>query len=80
MGKYSNGRYEEEDTVNELCNMILLLSIKLAEPEKAVDYYFKHARNFEKEITLYCVLHLLGLMDENELWIKAYEYGIKKKD
>lgn len=77
--KYDNGIYETEDAVNELCNMILMLAVSLAEPQKGVDYYFKHAKHVTKEITLYCILDVIDLMNEDELWIKVYECGMKEK-
>lgn len=78
-GKYDNQRYDLESAVNELCGMILLISIDLAEPESGVDFYFKNSRERDKEITLYCVLMLIGIMAEDDLWIKVYEYGVGKK-
>lgn len=77
--KYDSRTYDLEDEVNELSAMILMLSIKLAEPEKGVKYYFKHARNARREITLYCALRLIEWLEEEELWIKVYEYGVSKK-
>lgn len=79
MGKYDHQRYDLEDEINELCSMILLLTIKLAEPEKGVKYYFKYARESDKEITLYRVLSIIDLMREDKLWLEVYEDGIKKK-
>ena len=79
LGKYDNKQYDLEEAVNELCGMVLMISIALAEPEEGVEYYFKHCRNYNKEITLYCALDLIDWMDEEELWIKVYEYGVKKK-
>ena len=79
MGKYDDRRYHLEIEINELCTMFLALSITLAESEKGVEYYFKHAQNYNQEVTLYCALELIELMEEDDLWIKTYEYGVKKK-
>lgn len=79
LGKQTRSQYEIDDAINELCNMIVLLAIELAEAEKWLDYYFKHARNMTREITLYCILDLIDWMDEKELWLEVYEYGVKKK-
>lgn len=79
LGKNDNRVYELDEEVNELCAIILMLSIELAEPEPAVKYYFKHARNSSREITLYCILQVVDLMEEEELWMNVYEYGISKK-
>lgn len=76
LGKQES-RYDLEDAVNELCGMILLLSIVLAEPETGVTYYFKHARKHDREITLYCALDLIDWMEEEDLWIKVYEDAVK---
>lgn len=78
-GKYDNNRYYLEEAVNELCGMILLISIELAESAKGVEYYFRHSMEHNKEITLYRILNLIDWMDEDDLWINVYEYGIKKK-
>lgn len=77
LGKYDNRSYYLEDAVNELCGMILLISIALAEPEKGVKYYFKHSQRHDKEITLYCALDLIQWMEEDDLWIKVYEDAIR---
>lgn len=79
LGKYDSKRYHLEYEIDELCNMILLIAIKLAEPEPGIDYYFKHSTKMDREITLYCALDLINMMDEDDLWSKVYEYGIKKK-
>lgn len=76
--KYENGRYTLKEKVNECCAMILLLSIKLAEPQKGIEYYFKHSRENSMEITLYCALDVADWMDRDDMWIKVYEYGMKK--
>ena len=79
LGKNDHRRYDMEEDVNELCAMIVLISIELAEPEEGVKYYFKHTMESDKEIALYRVLSLINRMDEKELWIKTYEYGLKNK-
>lgn len=79
LGKYSNQRYYMEDAVNELCGMILLLSVRLAEPKEGIAYYFSHSMRGDKEITLYCALELMEWTNEDELWIQIYEYGLKNK-
>ena len=77
--KYDNRQYELEEAVNELCGVILLISIALAEPEKGIEYYFKNYRENDKEITLCCALDLIECTSEDDLWIKVYEYGLQKK-
>lgn len=77
--KYDNKQYDLREAINNLCDMILLIAIQLSEPEPAVDYYFKNSMRVNKEITLYCALDLIEIMDDKTLWIKVYEYGIRKK-
>lgn len=77
--KKSDDRYELEDAVNELCAMVLLLSIGLEEPEDGVKFYFRNSREKDREITLYRALQLIDWMERDELWIKTYEYGLKQK-
>lgn len=77
--KYDSKRYELEEAVDELCGLIFLITIALGEPEKGVEYYFKHSKESDKEITLYRVLRLADWMDEEELWLEVYKYGLAKK-
>ncbi len=77
--EYDRQRFYLQEAVNELCGVILLLTIELAEPEKGVEYYFKHSIRRDREITLYCALDLVALMDEDDLWLRVYEYGLRKK-
>lgn len=76
---YDYRPYALIDDINELCNIIVLISIALAEPEDAILYYFEHFRGYDIEVTLYCILNLIDIMEEDELWIKTYEYGIREK-
>lgn len=71
--------YEFTEAVNELCAVAFLLFIALGEPDQGIQYYFKHAEHHLKEITLYCALRLMEWMEEDDLWIRVYEYGIGKK-
>lgn len=57
----------------------MLLSVLLAEPEKGIEYYFRNTRHRDKEISLYCALELMNWTEENELWLKIYEYGVRNK-
>lgn len=79
LGKYDNKRYALESAIGELCGMILLLFVALSEPDQGVAYYFQKSPGDNKEITLYCALELIGMMEEDDLWMKVYEYGLKKK-
>lgn len=77
--KYDRGQYELSEAVNELCSMIFLTAIALGEPETEVEYFFKHSKKSDKEITLYCALDLVDWMEEDELWLEVYQYGLSKK-
>lgn len=39
----------------------------------------KNSWKVTDEISIYRILNVVAWMDENELWIKVYEYGLKKK-
>ena len=77
--KYSSSQYYMNEAVNELCGMIFLITIALAEPETGMEYYFAHSREGDNEITLYCALQLADWVGGDDLWIKVYEYGLSKK-
>lgn len=79
LGKWADGRYELEEAIDNLCEMILMISIALNEPELGVDYFFRTCTDTDKEITLYKALRLIDWMDEDELWLDVYRYGLKKK-
>ena len=79
LDKYSSQRYALTETINELCSMIFLITVDLAEPEDGIKYFFKHVMERNNEIKLYCALDLIDWMDDNETWIKVYEYGISRK-
>ena len=75
----SSQKYEIKETINELCSMIFLITIDLAEPEDGLKYFFKHVKELNNEIALYRALNLVDWMDDDETWIKVYEYGISRK-
>lgn len=72
-------RYYLRDTVKELCDTMLLLSVKLAETAEFLPYYFETNYEREPEIVLYRALRLMEWIDEDELWLQIYEYALKKK-
>ena len=77
--QYDRGRYELEENIDELGAVILMLSAALEEWKKGIDYYFKHSKRQNREVTLYCALKVFWYIDRNDLWIKTYEYGLRKK-
>lgn len=78
--EYDRKRYDLEETINELCGMVLILKIALAEPEEGIIYFFNNCRKWDKEIVLYCALEIVERMDgDDKLWMDVYEYGLKNK-
>lgn len=79
MKKYSNREYDLKDCINNLCSMVLMLSIKLAETETGVKYYFNNAQEYDREIILYWALDLVEWSGNDDLWKQVYRYGLTKK-
>lgn len=77
--KFDDQRYSLSEEVNNLCGMILMIAIKLAEPASGIEYYFRNCERTDKEITLYCALNIVDWEENDELWMQVYEYGIGKK-
>lgn len=77
--KYDSKRYSLEEEINNLCDVILMTAIELAEPSSGIEYYFQNYERSDKEITLYCALKIADWVEDEEIWIKIYEYGIGKK-
>ncbi len=77
--KYDSKRYSLEEEINNLCDVILMTAIELAEPSSGIEYYFQNYERSDKEITLYCALKIADWVEDEELWIKIYEYGIGKR-
>lgn len=79
--EYSSAKYALIESVNNYCDFILMASIKLDEFDDGIDYYFKHNQDRDEEVKLYCALDCIEWFEEdnNELWIKCYEYGVKNR-
>ncbi len=71
--------YEVSEAVNNLCDMYLMLMVQLYEPEQGIKYYFEHYKGTSREITLFRALRVADWMEEDELWLKIYKYGLAKK-
>ena len=56
-----------------------MIHIILAELEEGISYYFEVNKEREKEIILYKALCLAEWLNEDDSWLRIYEYGIKKK-
>ncbi|MCI6696082.1 MAG: hypothetical protein MR457_01450 [Solobacterium sp.] len=80
LDRYSNTVYCLEDAINQLCNFILMAEIKLDEFDDGVKYYLNNAKENDNEIILYCALDTIKFFtDDDDLWVRCYEYGIKYK-
>lgn len=79
--KYSSKQYDLKEAINNLCDMILMIQITLAEPEPGIQYYFKTCLEVSREIVLYRALRLTRYLDKenDKLWLQIYEYGKKQK-
>lgn len=72
--------YERKEGKNNLCGLVLLLSVSLNESKKGIEYYFKYSKELSKEIVLYCALNLISWFnDDDRTWIDVYRYGLKQK-
>lgn len=77
--RYDSHRYDLEETINNLCDMVFMTAIELAEVPSGIEYYFQNYEKSDKEIILYCALKIADWEENNELWMQVYEYGIEKK-
>lgn len=77
--KYDNKRFHLETVINEMCGAVLTITVYLQEADKGIAFYFENSMERDKEIALYCALYRLDMMEEDDLWLKVYEMGIKQK-
>lgn len=59
--------------------VVLTITVYLEEADKGIAFYFENSMERDKEIALYCALYRLDMMEEDDLWLKVYEMGIKQK-
>lgn len=76
---YSSDPYFQTEKRNNLCGLVLLISISLAETEKGIKYYFSKCRERDKEIVLFCALDCAEWMDDERAWIDIYRFGLTKR-
>lgn len=76
--KYDSRRYHLEEAVNKLCGMILMIFVKLGEPEDGVKYFFDTYRKDDRECMLYMALDYTNYVGDDRVWMWVYEYGVKK--
>lgn len=77
--KYDSKRYYIESNIEELCNVYLMIQIKLAEPKEGIKFFLNHVKTDQKEIALYCALRIVDWLGNENMWILAYQYGIEKR-
>lgn len=76
---YRNRYFVERDQ-NQFCKIVLMAEIKLQEFDEGLAYYFDNVKERDKEVVLYTALDTIRMFtDDNDLWIKCYEYGVKKR-
>lgn len=76
---YSSEAYYWKEKNNNLCELYLLISISLAEAEEGIRYFFAKVQEREAEIVLYRALACAEWMDEDQIWIDFYRYGLTRK-
>ena len=75
--KYPSGnKYRRERHLNYATELYLLLKFSLLEYDDGIDYFWKHHKEINKEITLYCLLRLLDDDSLSGLWIREYEKAV----
>lgn len=77
--QYDSNRFYLKEEINNFCDLILMLSIELAEIERGIKYYFKNTVEPQKEIILYRALEVASMVGEDAEWIDIYRYGLSKK-
>lgn len=79
LGKHDLSEYELREGINEFCGMVLITSATLGEWEDGVKYYFEKCRESGQEVVLYTALRRIEDLDEDEIWLRVYEFGVKNK-
>lgn len=73
-------RYFVKEKTNQLCDMLLVISIELAEVEDGIRYYFNHCKENTLEIVLYRALQVADwTSDDDKVWVDIYRYGLTKR-
>ena len=75
---YSSDAYYRTEKRNNLCGLVLMLSISLAETEKGIKYYFSKCRERDKEIVLFCALDCAEWLEDEKAWIDIYRFGLAR--
>ncbi|MDO5423394.1 MAG: hypothetical protein Q4F41_06680 [Eubacteriales bacterium] len=75
----STSRYYQNEHISNLCEMVLMIAVALAEPDEGVPYFFENCRESDPEVALYRALYVMDWMEEDQMWIDIYKYGISRK-
>ncbi|HIZ45368.1 MAG TPA: hypothetical protein H9672_11750 [Firmicutes bacterium] len=75
----SSSDYYREEKINNLCGLVLLIYITLAEAGEGIQYFFSRCEETNKEFVLYEALDYAAWMEDEQVWIDFYHYGLKKK-
>lgn len=76
---YSTDAYYRREKNDNLCELILIISIDLVETEAGIKYYFAKCQETDREIALYRALECAEWMEDSRAWIDIYRYGLTKK-
>ncbi len=76
---YSASAYYRREKNDNLCELVLLISISLAETDTGIRYFFSKCLETDKEIALYRALDCASWMEDDQAWIDIYHYGLAKK-
>lgn len=80
MKNNSDQRYFIKEKINHLCDLLLVISMELAEVEEGCVYYFNHCIEREPEIVLYRALRIVEwTSNDDKVWVDIYRYGLTKK-
>ncbi len=77
--KYDDKKYYLQEEINNLCEVILMIAVELAETASGIEYFFQNYERDDREVALYCALRIADWAEDEALWIQIYEYGIGKK-
>lgn len=84
MKRYDSREYYVTSAINELCSVILIISIALGEPEKELPYFFRNhgGPSGTRKNRYGSFVHALRLADifgDDSMWMLVYEGAVKAK-
>lgn len=72
----NRSEYEREEKNNMLVEIIFELNIELCEYDKAIKYFNRNYKAWNKEVTLYVLLMHLSIYELKDYWVKVYEDAV----